>query len=173
MISNRSSPSAVLEFDAAAATTSGCCDSCDFWFATALFSSACCDISSSCRVFTTAFSVFAAASFLGLPFLGFVLAKTINSSILVLSTPALCAREDNCRIAVLETPVFASTSLWEALKMRNIIRAAARFSSLYSIPRGMVDGGGGVEAERWISVSELDHEHVDGARLDNVIHCYR
>jgi hypothetical protein len=100
----------------------------------------CCGISSSCRgcrVFTP-LSALAAASFLGRPFLGFVRAKTINSSMLVLSTPALCAREESWRIAVLETPVFASTSLWEALKMRNIINAAARFSSLYSLPRGMV-----------------------------------
>jgi hypothetical protein len=114
----------------------------DSWFITTAWPpSAGCGISSpcrGCRVFTPLSAFAAVASFLGRPFLGFVRAKTISSSMLVLSTPALCAREESWRIAVLETPVFASTSLWEALKMRNIINAAARFSSLYSVPRGMV-----------------------------------
>jgi hypothetical protein len=136
MISNRSSPSAVLTL-VAAATFAG--SSGGVWFITTPWpSSACCGASSPCRVFVVAaLSAFEVASFLGRPFLGFVRAKTINSSMLVLSTPALCAREESWRIAVLETPVFASTSLCEALKMRNMINAAARFSSLYSVPRGM------------------------------------
>ena len=68
-------------------------------------------------------------------------------------------------MAVLETPVFASTSLWEALKMRNMISAAARFSSLYSDPRGMVSGGGDVVCCERVGGSRVESDTTARSRL--------